>query len=143
MNKDLTKLLCATFAAFIFSNGYSQTPLPQIQQYGTTQYISGGIGIDECNVIKTEACNWPLQLMFSEVQAGSTVGAWVSDVDVKITDKSGNSVLSIITQGPLLLVKIPSGLYTLTANYQGKIATRNISVREGRNETVSVHWASK
>ncbi len=143
MNKKLIKSLWAVSAAFLISTGHAQVPMPPIQHYGTTQFISGGIGVDECNALRAEACHWPLQLMFSEVQAGTTVGAWVSDVDVKITDKDGNAVLSIITEGPLLLVKLPAGAYTLTANYQGKVAKRTLAVREGRSETVSVHWVGK
>lgn len=143
MNKNLIKPLLAVSAAFLISTGHTQVPMPPIQTYGTTQFISGGIGVDECSALRAEACHWPLQLMFSEVQTGTTVGAWVSDVDVKITDKDGNAVLSIITEGPLLLVKLPAGSYTLTANYQGKVAKRTLTIREGRSETVSVHWVGK
>lgn len=143
MKKNLIKLLCAGSTALLFSTGYAQAPMPAIQTYGTTQFISGGIGIDECNAFRAEACNWPLQLMFSEVQTGTTVGAWVADVDVKITDKDGKTVLSTVTDGPLMLIKLSPGAYVLTANYQGKIAKRNLSIKEGRNETVSVHWVGK
>lgn len=139
----LTKLLSATAAFFIFSNGYTQAPMPKIQQYGSTQFISGGFGVDECKALQTDACNWPLQLTFSEVAKGTTVGAWVSDVDLKITDKDGNAVLSTITEGPIMLVKIPPGAYTLTANYLGRLATRTFTIQEGRSQTVSVYWASK
>lgn len=141
--QHLTKLLFATTAAFIFSSGYAQAPMPKIQQYGSTQFISGGFGVDECKALQTDACNWPLQLMFSEVPKGKTVGAWVSDVDIKITDKDGNAVLSTITEGPIVLVKLPSGTYTLTANYLGKLATRNFTLQEGRSQTVSVYWVEK
>lgn len=143
MEKPLKKLLCATAAAFVFANGYTQAPMPKIQQYGSTQFISGGIGVDECRSLQTEACNWPLQLMFSEVQSGKTVGAWVSDVDIKITDKDGNSVLSTITEGPIMLVKLPPGFYQVTANYLGKLATRTITIQDGRSQTVSVYWVAK
>ena len=141
--QHLTKLLFATTAAFIFSNGYAQAPIPKIQQYGSTQFISGGFGVDECKALQTDACNWPLQLMFSEVPKGKTQGAWVSDVDLKITDKAGNAVLATITEGPILLVKLPPGTYTLTANYLGKLATRTISIQDGRNHTESVYWVEK
>lgn len=143
MQPHLTKLLIATAAAFIFANGYTQAPMPKIQQYGSTQFISGGVGVDECKALQADACNWPLQLMFSEIQRGTTVGAWVSDVDVKITDKDGNAVLSTITEGPLVLVKLPPGTYSLTANYLGKIATRTITIQNGRSQTVSINWVAK
>ncbi len=141
--KHLTKLLFSITAAFIFFNGHAQAPMPKIQQYGSTQYVSGGFGVDECKALQTDACNWPLQLMFSEVPKGKTVGAWVSDVDLRITDKDGNAVLSIITEGPILLVKLPSGSYTLTANYLGKLATRTFTIQDGRNQTESVYWVEK
>lgn len=143
MEKHLTKLICATAAAFVFANGYTQAPMPKIQQYGSTQFISGGIGVDECKALQTDACNWPLQLMFSEVQKGTTVGAWVADVDIKITDKDGNSVLSTISEGPIVLVKLPAGSYTLNANYLGKLATRTFTIQDGRSQTVSVSWVAK
>lgn len=141
--QHLTKLLFVTLASFVFSNGYAQAPMPKIQQYGSTQYISGGFGVDECKALQTDACNWPLQVMFSEVPRGKTIGAWVSDVDIKITNKDGNAVLSTVTEGPILLVKLPSGTYTLTANYLGKLATRNFTIQEGRSQTVSVYWVEK
>ena len=141
--QHLTKLLFVTLASFVFSNGYAQAPMPKIQQYGSTQYISGGFGVDECKALQTDACNWPLQVMFSEVPRGKTIGAWVSDVDIKITNKDGNAVLSTVTEGPILLVKLPSGTYTLTANYLGKLATRNFTIQEGRSQSVSVYWVEK
>lgn len=143
MESHVTKLLCATAAAFVFANAYTQAPMPKIQQYGSTQFISGGFGVDECKSLQAEACNWPLQLMFSEVQSGTKVGAWVSEVDVKITNKEGQSVLSTITEGPLMLVKLPPGTYSLTANYLGKLATRTFTIQEGRSQTVSVYWVEK
>lgn len=143
MQPHVIKLLCATGAAFFFANGYTQAPMPQIQQYGSTKFISGGVGIDECKALQTDACNWSLQLMFSEVKSGTTVGAWVSDVDISIKDKDGNSVLSTISEGPLVLVNLPAGAYTLTANYLGKVAVRSILIREGQSQTVSVSWVAK
>ena len=143
MESHFKKLICATAASFLFANCYSQARMPQIQQYGTTQFIAGGIGVDECKVMQSEACNWPLQLMFSEIQKGTTFGSWIADVDIKITDKSGDSVLSIISEGPLVLVKLPPGTYILTANYFGKVATRSITLQEGRSQTVYVSWTEK
>lgn len=143
MQKHFIRFVCASAAAFVLTNGYTQAPMPTIQQYGSTQFISGGVGVDECKALQADACNWPLQLMFSEVQGGTTVGAWVSDVDLKITDKDGNAVLSTITEGPLVLVKLPPGTYSMTANYLGKLATRTITIQEGRNQTVSVYWVAK
>ena len=141
--QHLTKLLFATTVAFIFANGHAQAPMPKVQQYGSTQFISGGFGVDECKALQTDACNWPLQLIFSEVPKGKTAGTWVSDVDLKITDKDGHAVLATITEGPILLVKLPSGTYTLTANYMGRLATRTFTLQEGRSQTVSVYWVDK
>jgi len=143
MKRRLNHLVCMTAAMVFFSNAYSQVPIPNIKKYGSTQFISGGIGVDECKALQSEACNWPLQLMFSEVQPGTTIGAWVSNVDIKLTDKDGNSVLSTVTDGPLVLVKLPACVYSLSANYLGKIVTRSISIQEGKSQTVSVYWVSK
>lgn len=143
MQIHLIKLLSATAAACFFANAYPQLPLPTAKQYGSTTFISGGIGIDECKALQTEACNWSLQLMFSEIQSGSTIGAWVSDVDIKITDKDGYTVLATMTEGPLVLVNLSPGAYTLTANYLGKLAVRPFTIIEGRNQTISVSWVTK
>jgi hypothetical protein len=142
MKNHLKKFISVNLASFLFlfANCYSHAAMPEIQQYGTTQFIGGGIGVDECKAMQSEACNWPLHLMFSEVLKGTTFGSWIADVNIKITDKSGDSVLSIISEGPLVLVKLPPGTYILTASYLDKVTTRSITIQEGHSTTVSVSW---
>ena len=92
---------------------------------GTIQYVSGGVAVSGMRAIDAEEHNYNLKMLFVAARNGE----YLSDVNVKITDSKGNSVLDTKTQGPVLLVKMPHGHYTVsTTTHSGKTLTRKIKV---------------
>ena len=102
--------------------------LPAAKTQGAVSYLSGGIGDDEENQICDAAREYGVLLEFSEVERGSSHGRWTADVDVDI--KSGTeSVLKFRTEGPLMLVKLKPGAYTVEAERKGARRAKRIEVK--------------
>lgn len=112
--------------------------LPSVQLQGQTEYITGGIGKDESEAILREGSTWPLTLEL--VQTATPRPQYISDVRIVIKDKSGNSILDIDADGPYVLVKLPAGRYSLDAVYESKKLHRNLDIRKGHHEKVTLVW---
>ena len=108
------------------TNAFGQLPTARTQ--GAVSYLSGGIGDDEENQIRGAAREYGVLLEFSEVERGTSHGRWTADVDVTI--KSGaESVLKVRTDGPLMLVKLKPGAYTVEAERKGARQSKRIEVK--------------
>jgi hypothetical protein len=84
----------------------------------------GGIGTAEQDQFKAEARQHDAMLTFA-----LSTGAYVSDVDVSVTDSRGKTVAQGRCDGPLMLLDLPAkGKYRVTAAYEGKSLTRSLSV---------------
>lgn len=98
-------------------------PLYAASQEGSVPYISGGIGDDEFDEIASQKDKYNTKLLFTEAN-----GEYLSDVAVAITDSKGNAVLSIVTEGPVLLVKLKPGTYKVKATEAGRVKESRLSV---------------
>jgi hypothetical protein len=67
-------------------------------------------------------------------------GNYVSDVHVKVTDRTGKAVIDDISTGPWLFAKLPAGSYTATATYNGKAVTQKFSVGKSGVRTAQFRW---
>jgi len=107
--------------------------LKPVTQDGVT-YLCGGVGEEETNYMKQEAKGYDLMLTFA-----TRSGAYLADVDVDIRDASGNSVLQIACDSPLLLVDLPKGgTYKVRAEAAGYTLDRTIRVAGGRKQSQRV-----
>jgi hypothetical protein len=106
-------------------------PAPQVQSAGGVGYIHGGAGEEARAAIDAQRGAFPLRLVFS---VGS--GAYVVADHVDISGAKGK-VLGVDNAGPMLLVKVPPGDYTVDASYGGKTERRK--VRVGR-DVATVQW---
>lgn len=93
-------------------------------------YITGGVGSDEADALRSVASQYNLRLTFV-----SRRGQFLSDVDVEIVGPSGASVLTTRTLGPYLYVALPAGRYQVAAYAAGTKQTRVVVVnaRQGTN----------
>lgn len=90
---------------------------------GGIPVLSGGVGQSDRAMIESQQANYPLKLVFS-----GQGGAFLSGVNVQLADKSGNTVLSTITDGPILLASPPAGTYKMTATANGISKSQNVTV---------------
>jgi hypothetical protein len=120
--------------AFSLTAGAATLPAP-ISANGIT-YVSGGIGHEEAAAMQAEARNYPLSLVFS---AGKH-GAFVSNVTVTIKDKAGKVLLDSASGGPIMLVKLPAGDYTITALQYDAPLHRSVHVTGQGAQRLAFHW---
>ncbi|MCG2591525.1 carboxypeptidase regulatory-like domain-containing protein [Ramlibacter sp. XY19] len=84
----------------------------------------GGIGTAEQDQFKAEASQHDALLTFA-----LSTGAYVSDVDVTVTDGRGKTVVQGRCGGPLMLLDLPGkGTYRVNASYEGKAQSKSLSL---------------
>jgi hypothetical protein len=120
----------------------SSPSLPPVQTQGQTDYLMGGIGLDESEAIKKEGRSWPLMLEFAQGSASGPAGGaeYVSNVKIVIKDKSGNVVLDANAEGPFMLVKLAPGRYSLDATYEATTLHRDLKLEKGQNRKITLLW---
>ena len=112
------------------------TPLASAQEIDREgiAYIAGGIGADEMSKLQARERDFNLKLVFSMIE-----GNYLSDVAVVVKSKSGNPILVLDSPGPLVLMKLPKGAYTVDATYEGVTRTRKVQIGE-RLRTEYMRW---
>jgi hypothetical protein len=130
-------VMISVFSTSSFAQDESSL-LPPVQSQGQAEFLSGGVGKDESDAILQAANSWPLMLELS--QAAAPRAEYISDVQITIRDKSGNTVLDMNAEGPYVLVKLPPGRYSLDATYESKTLHRDISLQKGRSKRISLMW---
>jgi hypothetical protein len=101
--------------------------------------VSGGIGTEEADALRAVASRYPLELVFARNVDGRE--EFLSDVRLTISDANGRVVVDRAS-GPIVLIGIPSGVYTVSAQFGGQVKTRRVAVGDGRHEKVSLVWSS-
>lgn len=116
----------------------AQAGLPSVQQQGSVQYVSGGIGLDESEAMKAAAKDYPLALTFAAQRDGKA--DYVANVAVTISDAQGKAVLQATAEGPYMLVKLPAGNYKISATYNGQAQQRDVSVQNSGTARAVFEW---
>ena len=134
-------VMAGIFSVVFSTSGVAQeemASLPPVQSQGQAEFLTGGVGKDESDAISRAAGAWPLVLELS--QSLPPRAEYISDVQITIKDKSGNTVLDMTSEGPYVLVKLPAGKYSLDATYESKTLHRDISLEKGRSKRLSLMW---
>jgi len=100
------------------------------------RFLAGHVGADSEASISAAQKDYNLKLVFTLVE-----GNYVADVNVAINDASGKTVLQQLVPGPFLLVRLPSGVYEVSAAYEGKPSSRKVRVGTGLT-TEYFRWPS-
>lgn len=90
----------------------------RVVQVGEVQYISGGTTRAERRELEARTPDFRLQVSFLAKQPERVV------VKLKRRDEAGKP-LDLTAAGPLMLVNMPSGRYTLTAILNGELAVES------------------
>jgi hypothetical protein len=95
---------------------------------GVTQdnvsWMSGGIGDEARDKMRLSRSAYNVHLVFS--RRGD--GAYLADIPVSITRNNGEEILSGVSEGPLLYLKLPPGSYRISAQIDGATQIRHVSV---------------
>jgi hypothetical protein len=127
-------------AALLFSvyAAPARAQLPPVQQQGSVEFVSGGVGLSESDAMKAAQQTYPLSLVFAQHMAGQN--AYAADVPVTITDAKGVAVLTTTTNGPYLLVKLPPGLYKISSTFNGTEQIHQTMVKGPGSAHVVFEW---
>lgn len=125
----LTTLLAAALAA----PALAAEPAEQTQ--GSTRYLTGGIGQDEVQALREASSRYPLAMTFT-----ANTGQYVADVKVTIRGRKGETLLDAVSSGPMMLVDLPPGQYTVTATLEGKTLTRKVTLAKNTRHRLVMRW---
>ena len=105
-------------------------PPPERVQ-GSVAYVSGGIGADEAATLRRGRGGVSAHARVCRPERRST-DEYVADARVEIRDRQGRAVLSTIADGPLFLVRLPSGTYAVEVAWNGAVKRKTVAVTTGK-----------
>jgi hypothetical protein len=97
--------------------------------------ISGGVSLNARDNLRTQEKDANVKLVFA-----LNTGNYVSDVQVKVVDSKGKTVIDDVSNGPWVLAKLPAGSYTATATYNGKTVTQKFTAGKSGLRTAHFRW---
>jgi len=125
------------FASSLGAQTYFQ---PREHTQGAVTYVTGGVGEDEAQAMRAAAADYPLTLELAAA-AGGPRDEYISNAAVEIRDSRGTPVLQTRTDGPFLLVRLPSGSYNVDVEWNGAHKRKTIEVGTARREHVMIEFA--
>ncbi|HJV68443.1 hypothetical protein [Ideonella sp.] len=99
-------------------------------------FVEGGIGADETTALEAQRDQYSLWL----ITAVRVSGAYLAEVQLRITDERGRVLLERKMSGPWLLVNLPLGRYELQASYRGETLRRTATIHAGDHHQVIFHF---
>ena len=111
-----------------------------IESRGDVSYMNGGIGKEEADEMRAQAPRFPVELQFVRINNGNE--EFVVDVAIRIADRAGRVVLDLPGQGPMFLVNLPDGEYTIDLENDGEVKTRHVLVsHNSRPQKLAFVWS--
>lgn len=140
---DTRKLVAATVLVLCLSplnpaigGDVDINSLPEVKTQNGVNYLSGGVGQDEAQAVESAAKDYSLMLTF----AIQKTGKYLADVNVKIEDKIGKTVLDTIADGPMLLVQLPPGQYEINAASDDRQVTKTVQISANSTTKETLYW---
>ena len=122
----------AVLALASFGSAFAQG-LPAAQTAGAVKYRCGGIGVDESTAMRAATKDYPLALLFA-----APGGDYQADVKITI---SGANDASFTADGPVCLLTLPAGNYTVKAVAKdGKEKEQRVDVANGSNKSLDFRF---
>jgi hypothetical protein len=142
--KHATRLACSA-AAFLCLGAVPSagTAQPPERADNGVSYISGGVGDDEAYALRQAAADYPLTLELAAVApAAGARDPYVSNARIDVLDQSGNPIVST-SGGPLMLLKVPSGRYTVAVVWHGTQKQQTVDVGANSHEHVMFEFPAE
>ena len=130
-HKKLT--LAATLLAA--TAAWAQTPAPQWQTLGPASYVCGGVSDEGMAAITTHRGSANGELLFT---SGSE-GAYLAQVAVTVHGAGLKQPMAFSSNGPLCLLNLPAGSYTVEAEYKGRTVKQHIKT-DGMLKQTKFNW---
>jgi hypothetical protein len=108
---------------------------PPEHRQGPVSYVVGGIGSDEAQAMRRAEGYYPLTLELAAPTEGGG-GEYVANARVEIRDLHGQSLLSTTADGPLMLIRLPSGTYAVDVAWNGAVEHKTVAIAEGKRQHI-------
>ncbi len=126
--------------SYAAGTGMNNAPAPRREADVPRQHmvpvVMGGVGDQELDAIKKAERHFSLKLLFTSMK-----GMYLSNADVLLEDKRGNVYVNDKVDGPMLLADLEPGSYRLTAQYDGKVQVKDITIQPKKNSVVQIRFA--
>ncbi|MFM9923862.1 hypothetical protein VLK31_12795 [Variovorax sp. H27-G14] len=112
---------------------------PPIYMSHGVEYMSGGIGSDEAQLMETVAPRWPATFEFS---VKDSKGAdFAANVHVTVRDAHGVALIDNVTSGgPFMVARLEPGSYEVEARLGSQVLKQPLRVPEGASAKASFVW---
>jgi hypothetical protein len=131
--------LSLIFAAAL-STAHAQ-PANGIPLQGQIGYLNGGFGEEQADLMRDMTSQFPVRFTFSRHNGTHGTDEFVADVHLRIVDAGGRTLLDLPQQGPIFLLRLPEGAYSIEAEYNGEVKTRKFDIVAGRHQALALSWA--
>jgi hypothetical protein len=99
-------------------------------------FMSGGVGIEERNLMQQKAGAYDLDLSFADKQ-----GHYLSDVSVVIDDENGTQLVNSTATGPFFYIELPTGNYDVKASFDNQTEEiKNLNISKDHSTKELLHW---
>ena len=98
-------------------------------------FISGGAGADERADLQAKEKDYNLKVI-----AAATSGDYLADVWVVVESAAKKNLLETKMEGPILLVKLPPGTYTIKATYGPSTQTQTVNIPAQGLREAAFRW---
>lgn len=118
-------LLAAALLVALALQAQAEGRIPPLREQGALQYVCGGIGLDESTAMRAAMKDYPLSLLLA-----ARDGEYMADIAVEI--KGARDSYRFQASGPVYLLRLPEGAYTVQATAGGGQAqSRQVHVGGG------------
>lgn len=99
-------------------------------------FMSGGVGIEERNLMQRKAGAYDLDLSFADKQ-----GHYLSDVSVVIDNENGTQLVNSTATGPFFYIDLPTGKYDVKASFDNQTEEiKNLNISKDHSTKELLHW---
>lgn len=113
---------------------HAESFLPDVRTQGDISYITGGVGDEETEAMKSERGDYNLQIMNSD-----TKGHFAGTRNILISDSKGNELLDA-DGGPLFYANLPKGRYVIESSSNSQTKKQKVNVSGNKPAVVHFVW---
>ncbi|MDQ0573223.1 hypothetical protein QFZ42_005057 [Variovorax paradoxus] len=131
-------MLCGAALLAALSPAHSAINPPIHMTHGI-EYMSGGIGSDEAELMETVAPRWPATFEFAiKDHKGADFAA---GVHVTVRSSNGTALLDdVVSGGPFMVARLDPGTYEVEARLLGNTLKQTLHVLPGAPARVAFVW---
>ena len=100
--------------------------VPPMKGDGAARYVCGGIGLEESTAMRAAMEKHPLSLLLARAD-----GDYLANVEVSIRNAGGGEALALQADGPVCLIDLPPGRYTVEARARDTTKRQGVTVGRG------------